>query len=269
MFCGIVYIAGIIYTVPKTKNKPTTGEFFKMKIIEKIKNKADCLYENRQPVIAFTGDSVTQGCFELYVKEKGVVKPIFNSLESYAEKVKRVFALLFPEANITIVNAGISGNHARTGSKRLKTDVLKFNPDLTVVCYGLNDSNDKAEGLEEYKSSLRKIFEDLKNAGSEVIFMTPNMSTDRIDYSIKEEEIQKAAERVSKTVNEGWLEKYIEEAKSVCKEEDIPVCDCYSLWKKLDESGIDITRLLSNKLNHPIKEMHWMFAYELVKTMFN
>ncbi len=240
-----------------------------MKIIEKIKRKTDALYAHRQPVIAFTGDSVTQGCFELYVKEKGIVKPVFNSAECYAEKVKKILALLFPATNITIVNAGISGNHAVTGSKRLKTDVLEFNPDLTVVCYGLNDSNNKAEGVEEYKSSLRKIFVDLKEAGSEVIFMTPNMCTDRIDYSINEKEIYDAAVRVEKTVNEGWLEKYIEEAKKVCEEENIPVCDCYSLWKQLNESGVDITSLLSNKLNHPIKEMHWMFAYELVKTMFN
>ena len=240
-----------------------------MKIIEKIKNKVNGLYEYSQPVIVFTGDSVTQGCFELYVKEEGVVKPIFNSSECYAEKVKKIFALLFPETNITIINAGISGNHASTGSKRLSQDVLKFNPDLTVVCYGLNDSNDKAEGLEVYKSSLRKIFTDLKSTGSEIIFMTPNMCTDRIDYSIKEKEIQNAASRVVKTVSEGWLEKYIEEAKKVCIEENIPVCDCYSIWKKLETSGVDITSILSNKLNHPIKEMHWMFAYELVKMMFN
>ncbi len=239
-----------------------------MKIIEKIKNKANGLYEHAQPVIAFTGDSVTQGCFELYVKEKGVAKPVFNSAECYAEKVKKILAYLFPESNITIVNAGISGNHASTGSKRLKEDVIKHHPDLTVVCYGLNDANDKAEGLELYKSSLRKIFRDLKDAGSEVIFMTPNMSTDRIDYSIKEKEIQDAALRVMTTVNEGWLDRYIEAAKGICLEENIPVCDCYSMWKKLDDSGVDITSILSNKLNHPTKEMHWMFAYELVKTMF-
>ena len=67
-----------------------------MKIIEKIKNKANGLYEHKQPIIAFTGDSVTQGCFELYVKERGIVKPVFDSSECYAEKVKKIFAYLFP-----------------------------------------------------------------------------------------------------------------------------------------------------------------------------
>ena len=238
-----------------------------MKIIEKIKNKSDALYMNRQPVIAFTGDSVTQGCFEVYVKDDGAVETVFNPLECYAEKVKKILTLFFPSANITLVNAGISGNRAETGSERLETDVISFKPDLTVVCYGLNDSKQKEEGLKKYTSSLRKIFSELKNAGSEVIFMTPNMCTDRIDCSIKEEEIIKATESMAKTVNEGWLEKYINEAIKVCEEEAVPVCDCYKIWKTLDANGADITSLLSNKINHPTKEMHWMFAYELVKTM--
>ena len=240
-----------------------------MKIIKKIQNKAEGLYLNRQPVIAFTGDSVTQGCFEVYVKEEGILETVFNSTQSYAEKVKKIFSILFPSCNITIVNAGISGSRAEVGSKRLEDDVLSFNPDLTVVCYGLNDCIQKQDGLETYKKSLKKIFTDLKDAGSEVIFMTPNMSTNRVDISIKEKEIVEAANKVATTVNEGWLDRYIQEAVQVCKEENVPVCDCYSLWKKLHNNGVDITALLSNKINHPTEEMLWMFAYELVKTMFN
>jgi len=45
----------------------------------------------------------------------------------------------------------------------------------------------------------------------------------------------------------------------------VPVCDCYSLRKKMQSAGIDITMLLSNDINHPLREMHMMFAYELVK----
>lgn len=240
-----------------------------MKIIEKIKNKAEGIYLNRQPVIAFTGDSVTQGCFEVYVKEEGIVETIFKPTQTYAEKIKKIFSLLFSSSNITIVNAGISGSRAEVGSKRLEDDVLSFNPDLTVVCYGLNDCIQKQDGLETYKTSLKKIFKKLKDSGSEVIFMTPNMSTNRVDISIKEKEIVEAANKVATTVNEGWLDRYIQEAVQVCKEENVPVCDCYSLWKKLHNNGVDITTLLSNKINHPTDEMLWMFAYELVKTMFN
>ena len=238
-----------------------------MKIIERIKNKAEALYSYRQPVIAFTGDSVTQGCFEVYVKEGGSLDTVFDATEAYSQKVKEILAMLFPSANVTVVNAGISGSRAELGIERLENEVLSFRPDLTVVCYGLNDANRRAEGLERYKTSLRKIFVELKKAGTEVIFMTPNMCTDRVDFSINDKVIEAAAARVVETVKGGWLERYVEEARRICAEENIPVCDCYAIWKRLYENGVDVTSLLSNKINHPTKEMHWLFAYELVKTM--
>jgi hypothetical protein len=31
--------------------------------------------------------------------------------------------------------------------------------------------------------------------------------------------------------------------------------------------GIDTVKLLSNKINHPTENMHWLFAFELFKTI--
>ncbi len=239
-----------------------------MKIIEKIKRRADSLASYRQPVIAFLGDSVTQGCFDVYVKDGGIVDTVFDASEAYAEKLKKIFSHFFPTSNITIVNAGISGFNAVGGLMRLESDILSFSPDLTVVSFGLNDFQQKEAGLENYKSSIRKIIRELKASGSEVIFLTPNMCTDRVDFSIKEEAIRAITEKIANTVNEGWLDRYIDEAKKVCKEENVPVCDCYKIWKSFSDGGVDITSILSNKINHPTKELQWLFAYELVKTMF-
>lgn len=47
--------------------------------------------------------------------------------------------ILYPEVPVNIVNAGISGDCAEGGLKRLERDVLSYNPDLIVVCYGLNE----------------------------------------------------------------------------------------------------------------------------------
>lgn len=239
-----------------------------MKIIEKINKKAWDIFNEKQPVIAFTGDSVTQGCFEIYVKEKGIIETVFDSKESYTNKVKSILSILYPSSNVTIINAGLSGSKAEIGYERLKEDVIDYNPDLTVVCYGLNDAGRRDTGIECYKESLTNIFRDLKEAGSEVIFMTPNMCTDRVDYALKSNEEKKAAEGVSETVKLGWLDKYIESAKEICKKENIPVCDCYEIWKDMKNSGVDITSMLSNRINHPTRELQWIFAYELVKTMF-
>lgn len=41
---------------------------------------------------------------------------------------------------------------------------------------------------------------------------------------------------------------------------NVTVCDCYSEWKKLYKSGIDTTKLLINRINHPDRRMHQLFA---------
>jgi len=64
------------------------------------------------------------------------------------------------------------------------------------------------------------------------------------------------------------MDNYIEAALKVCKDKGVTVCDCYRKWKKLSDSGINITQLLSNKINHPTREMNYMFAYSLVETIF-
>ena len=80
-----------------------------MKIIEKIREKQSCIGGRRQPCVAFLGDSVTQGCFEIY-NDKGRVETTFYPAEAYAEKVKSIFAALYPSVPLNVINAGISGD---------------------------------------------------------------------------------------------------------------------------------------------------------------
>ena len=47
----------------------------------------------------------------------------------------------------------------------------------------------------------------------------------------------------------------------------ITVCDVYSKWKKLAETT-DTTLLLANRINHPTREMHDLFADSLFETIF-
>jgi hypothetical protein len=53
----------------------------------------------------------------------------------------------------------------------------------------------------------------------------------------------------------------------LCHELNVKVCDCYAIWKKLYESGVDTTELLATKINHPTREMNKMFSYELVRSI--
>ena len=241
-----------------------------MKIVEKlIARKKD--NRNGAPVtIAFIGDSVTQGSFELIpLNREGAypLREIFDQDMVYHQQLRRMLAELYPSVPINTMNVGVSGGHASKVLENLERDVINHHPDLAVVCFGLNDSVGKADRLERYKQALDTIFGRLKEAGIETIFMTPNMLCTEVSEELFGEEIIAIAERTARVQNEGWLERFLEEGKKVAKTHGVKVCDCYQKWKKLYQCGVEITPLLANRINHPNRFMHGLFATSLLETM--
>ena len=225
-----------------------------MKIIEKICRKQENNNGNPAVTIAFMGDSVTQGCFELYKTGETSFTTVFDSENGYIYKVKKILSYLYPQVAFNIINAGLNGTTTNVGITRIERDVLRYSPDLVVVCFGLNDCHWGVDKICDFEKNLDIIFKTILDSGAEVIYMTPNISM---------------AETVMKAQNEGVLEQFEEAAKKLCKKYDIPVCDCYAKWKLLEKNGVDTTSLLANYINHPSREMHWLFAAELVDTMMN
>ena len=56
-------------------------------------------------------------------------------------------------------------------------------------------------------------------------------------------------------------------SREVAREHGAEICDIYAEWKKLSESGTDITELLSNYINHPTPEMHDFIAERVLKVL--
>lgn len=239
-----------------------------MQILNTFKAKASDNAGEGAVTIAFLGDSVTQGCFELYKKQDGGIETIFEKESTYHGYLNRMLSVIYPSVPVNIINAGISGGNAPHGLERLERDVLRFQPDLTVVCFGLNDSGAGEEGIGRYKEALEGIFDRLKENGSEIIFMTPNMMNTYVSMELTDQEMRAIAGNTQNTQNLGKLEKYLEEAKLLCVARDVKVCDCYAKWKKLEKNGVDTTRLLANRINHPTREMNWLFAVSLLETIF-
>lgn len=239
-----------------------------MKIIEKMSAKARDNFNAEGVTIAFLGDSVTQGCFELYKKQDGGIDTIFDKMGSYEMGVFDIFSTLFPTVPVNIINAGISGDSAPRGLARVGRDVLRHEPDLVVVCYGLNDCGNSEDSIPKYVTALKGIFEQIIESGSELIFMTPNMMNTKISHFLTEPSFIEIAKTTAQKQNDGVFDAHIDAARKLCVEMNVTVCDCYALWKTLYESGVDTTELLSNQINHPTRKMNKMFSYELVKTMF-
>lgn len=223
-----------------------------MEILRKIATNK----HNPPTTIVFLGDSVTQGCFRTHCDYDAV----------YHSVLKKKLEVLCPNSVINVINAGIRGTAAPYGVDRLDRDVISKNPDLCVVCFGLNDITRLEQGLQLYVDSLSQIFERLKDFGCEIIFMTPNMINTYVCENVLDRYVEYAGTSM-KWQNEGLMDKYIEAGIAVAKKYDIPVCDVYGKWKKLNSLGIDTTMLLAEGINHPIREMHELFASSLLDTM--
>lgn len=238
-----------------------------MGILQRISIMNSNFSTNRPVTAVFLGDSVTHGCFETYVNNKGGFDSIYDFDAVYHSRLKKKLQTFFHATPLNVINAGVSGGSAVQGNERLERDVLPFSPDLSVVCFGLNDVNGGESGLKQYTDALDRIFEKLLNHGSEVIFMTPNMMNTYVSTLVKEKVLAEVAEKTATLQNDGMMDLYMESARRVCIKQSVTVCDCYLKWKKLHAAGVDVTLLLSNGINHPSRELHDLFASSLLDTM--
>jgi len=210
------------------------------------------LFENGPVNIVILGDSVSHGAINGYQDYENV----------YHNKLRQKLNAFRDYIPVNIINASIGGTCALEGLQRLETQVLNHNPDLVIVCFGLNDVNGK---LEVYLDSLKQIFKKCKGAGADVIFMTPNMLNTYVPDDTPKEHYD-YAHITAEYQNSGKMDKYIYSAIDIAKEMKVTVCDCYSEWKELAKTQ-DTTLLLANRINHPTPEMHNLFADKLYETI--
>ncbi len=206
------------------------------------------LWEHGPVTIGILGDSVSQGCF---------AQPAPKDYDAvYHNRLRLMLADRFPNPTINVVNCAVGGVNAVFGVEHFDEVMAHHKPELMILCYGLNDVNND---LEEYKSSVRTLIRKSRAIGSDCIFMTPNMLN---TYASPETEVKYAeyAVKTAKMQNEGRMDAFMDAAREVCREEKVPLCDAYAVWKKMAESGIDTTDLLCNRINHPSRKMHLLFA---------
>jgi len=68
---------------------------------------------------------------------------------------------------------------------------------------------------------------------------------------------------------DGKFDRMMEQARLLCAENGIVLCDAYAHWKAMYRSGLDTTELLVNRINHPRAEMHDVFAQMLTDIIEN
>lgn len=224
-----------------------------MKIAEKLQLHYEGLIAHGPITIVAFGDSVTHGA---------VGEGEIDYETVYWNRLRQKLNAVRNYVPVNVINAGIAGITAEASLEWMDSQVLQHAPDLLIVCFGLNDVNGE---LDAYLSSLKTIFEKAQARGIDTVFMTPNMLNTYVaedtprqhwDYAHVTAEIQ----------NSGRMDRYITAAVTLAQQMGITVCDCYRAWKRLSETE-DTTRLLANRINHPTREMHALFADMLFDTV--
>jgi lysophospholipase L1-like esterase len=112
--------------------------------------------------IAFLGDSITQAG---------------NRPGGYLDQVRTGLAALRPEA--VVIPAGISGHKVPDLLARYAKDVLEQKATMVFIYIGINDvwhsNNGKGTPIDEFEAGLRKLIQDFRASGAEVVLSTPSV----------------------------------------------------------------------------------------------
>lgn len=144
----------------------------------------------------------------------------------------------------TLINAGVSGDGVKEGLARLERDVLAYDPDLVIICFGTNDV--WRETLpEDFEVALREMVTQIRISGSSIILRTPTP-----DYMEDKEmlDIKPAILPLIKVIQQ------------VAGEENISLVDHFTSW--CDNPPFPVSDYFHNEL-HPNGKGHVRLYHEI------
>lgn len=128
--------------------------------------------EAGEPVtIVCIGGSITQGTISSGAKDSEILKSgEIPSKRAYAEIFFDWWRERFPDTEFNFVNAGIGGTDSYLGVHRLEQDVLKYEPDLVLVEFSVNDGNDNFHKI-TYDNLIYNMLNDDSTPAVMLLFM--------------------------------------------------------------------------------------------------
>lgn len=165
-----------IYDLMVKRSLMTTGNMTRMANVFRRASNGENI------TAAYIGGSITEG-YSDNITLKTEEKWVTMSTEWLNEQ--------FPEADITYVNAGLSGTPSILGNVRLDRDVLAYDPDIVFVEFAVNDGME-ADYKNAYESLVRTLLTQDKDIAVVLLFTIvenghtcqPHMSTIGANYDL-------------------------------------------------------------------------------------
>jgi len=180
-------------------------------------------------IVAF-GDSITAG----YAVRRGF--PSFWK-EMLAEK--------YQQANIRMVNSGISGDTSMDGLARLDWSVLSYEPDLVTINFGINDCV-LGLGLDEFEMNLVKMVRRIRSCPNSEILLLSSQPLETPPYDRLVLDYYQAVQRVAEEMDAGFV-------------------DVHGAWMEHVQAGTPLSSLILPGLDHPNEAGYRIIAEELMR----
>ena len=166
---------------------------------------------------------------------------------AYTDMLGLALRRLHPKADVSMTNAGVSGNTTRDALARIDRDVLRHRPTLVTVMFGLNDVT--RVPLDEYRKNLAEIVARCRAAGAEVILCTPNGVIDTRDRPVEK------------------LRTYCDAVRACGRDLGVPVCDVSADFEaRRDREPLAWRTGMSDEI-HPNMDGHKWIAEVLARTV--
>ncbi len=123
--------------------------------------------------IVFFGDSVTES-------NRNLSDP-YDLGEGYVKLAAGKLRLLYPDAELELVNRGVGGDRTAELLARVQRDVVEEHPDIVVLAVGINDvwhrfllpGSGRGVTLEEFAANYGRLVEIIKGTGARLLLLQP------------------------------------------------------------------------------------------------
>jgi len=193
--------------------------------MEKLVKTIGKLFNREEVIIGALGDSLTYG----WMTERGFLDYLNDMLKKK-----------YPDSPFKILNRGIPGDTARDGLRRLDREIIRFNPDLVMIQFALNDAYTEFSP-DNFKNNIDMIISKVKEkTNSEIALLTSVTLIDPRENII--------AENFYSRITELGL-KY-----------NIPVVSVHEYWKKKISEGAVHSTLVQFDGVHPTEKGYQLMA---------
>ncbi|MCC6681260.1 MAG: exo-alpha-sialidase [Phycisphaeraceae bacterium] len=184
-------------------------------------------------------------------------------------------ASVWGDLQASIVNAGKPSNTTQDALDRMQSDVLRLQPHLVIMQFGINDSavdvwkNPPADSprvaIEEYRNNLRRMIKAVQDQGGGVVLMTPNPL--RWTENLKQLYGQSPYDVQDPDGLNVLLRDYAQVVRDLAGELNLPLVDIYAAFEHYgQQQGQSTSELLLDGM-HPNDKGHRLVCDQLTSAL--